>query len=122
MKKKEYLTDVAIISVTNTEFAAVMLFHDWKAKTVAGDDQIYDVAEFERDGKTHKLVCVKQGEMGMPSAAATTMKVIDQFRPKYVIMVKMWGEGQSIGSNDAMDLFDSLSNYLIDYLKIKPGN
>ena len=40
--------------------------------------------------------------------------------PKYVIMVKMWGEGQSVGSSDAMDLFDSLSNYLIDYLKIKP--
>ena len=40
--------------------------------------------------------------------------------PKYVIMVKMWGEGQSINSNDAMGLFDLLSNYLIDYLKIKP--
>ncbi len=41
--------------------------------------------------------------------------------PKYVIMVKMWGEGQGVGSGDAMDLFDKLSNYLIDYLKIKPG-
>ena len=41
--------------------------------------------------------------------------------PKYVIMVKMWGEGQSIDSGQAMSLFDSLSNYLIDYLKIKPG-
>ena len=40
--------------------------------------------------------------------------------PKYVIMVKMWGEGQGIGSGDAMDLFDKLSNYLIDYEKIKP--
>ena len=40
--------------------------------------------------------------------------------PKYVIMVKMWGEGQGIGSGDAMNLFDKLSNYLIDYLKIKP--
>ena len=40
--------------------------------------------------------------------------------PKYVIMVKMWGEGQSIGSGDAMDLFNKLSNYLIDYQKIKP--
>lgn len=40
--------------------------------------------------------------------------------PKYVIMVKMWGEGQSIDSNQAMTLFDSLSNYLIDYYKIKP--
>ena len=42
--------------------------------------------------------------------------------PKYVIMVKMWGEGQSIDGNDAMDLFDSLSNFVIDYYKIKPGN
>ena len=41
--------------------------------------------------------------------------------PKYVIMVKMWGEGQRVGSGDAMSLFDSLSNYTIDYLKIKPG-
>ena len=40
--------------------------------------------------------------------------------PKYVIMVKMWGEGQSIESSDAMDLFDKLSNYTINYLKIKP--
>ncbi len=41
--------------------------------------------------------------------------------PKYVIMVKMWGEGQSIASGDAMNLFDKLSNYMIDYMKIKPG-
>ena len=40
--------------------------------------------------------------------------------PKYVIMVKMWGEGQGIGSGDAMDLFNKLSNYLINYKKIKP--
>lgn len=39
--------------------------------------------------------------------------------PEYVIMTKMWGEGQSIGSGDAMDLFDSLSSFLIDYYKIK---
>lgn len=42
--------------------------------------------------------------------------------PEYVIMTRMWGEGQSIGSGDAMDLFDALSNYLIDYYKVKPAN
>ncbi len=41
--------------------------------------------------------------------------------PEYVIMVKMWGEGKSIGSGDAMGLFDELSNFAINYLKIKPG-
>ena len=40
--------------------------------------------------------------------------------PKYVIMVKMWGEGQYVDGQIASYLFDDLSNYLIDYLKIKP--
>ena len=42
--------------------------------------------------------------------------------PKYVIMVKMWGEGQALSGGEAQDLFDSLSNYVIKYLKIKPAN
>lgn len=41
--------------------------------------------------------------------------------PKYIIMVKMWGEGQYLDGGIASDLFDSLSNYTINYLKIKPG-
>ncbi|MBR3236131.1 penicillin-binding protein 2 [Candidatus Saccharibacteria bacterium] len=40
--------------------------------------------------------------------------------PKYVIMVKMWGEGHYIDGQIASYLFDDLSNYVIDYLKIKP--
>lgn len=40
--------------------------------------------------------------------------------PKYTIMVKMWGEGRDVGSGEAMELFTDISNYLIDYLKIKP--
>lgn len=41
--------------------------------------------------------------------------------PKYVIMVKMWGEGQALSGGEAQNLFDTLSNYAIDYLKIKPN-
>ncbi len=41
--------------------------------------------------------------------------------PKYVIMVKMWGEGQHLdGSADAKVLFDGISNATIRHLKIKP--
>lgn len=40
--------------------------------------------------------------------------------PQYVIMVKMWGEGEALSGGEAQDLFDDLSNYVIDYLKIKP--
>jgi cell division protein FtsI/penicillin-binding protein 2 len=41
--------------------------------------------------------------------------------PQYIIMVRMWGAGQSIGSGDAQDLFEKLSKYLISYYKIQPG-
>ena len=41
--------------------------------------------------------------------------------PEYVVMVKMWGEGQALSGGEAQDLFDTLSNYVINYLKIKPG-
>ena len=41
--------------------------------------------------------------------------------PKYVIMVKMLGEGQYLDGGIASNLFDDIENYLIDYLKIKPG-
>lgn len=41
--------------------------------------------------------------------------------PNYVIMVKIWGEGQHLdGSTDAKDLFDNISDEAIEYLKIKP--
>ncbi len=87
MKKNNYQTDVALMCVTTVEFQAVMHFHDWKAKTFTGDDQIYDVAEFERDGEKRSIVHAKIGEMGMTSAAATAMKMIFLFRPRYLIMV-----------------------------------
>ena len=41
--------------------------------------------------------------------------------PKYVIMVKMLGEGQYLDGGIASELFDDIENYLIDYYKIKPG-
>lgn len=87
LMRKRYETDVALLSVTTTEFRAVMHFHDWRAKTFPDDDQIYDVATFQRDGREHTLVHAKIGEMGMTAAAATAMKVIYTFRPRYLIMV-----------------------------------
>lgn len=84
--KAKYETDVALLTVTTTEFRAVMHFHNWKAKTFAEDEQIYDVASFENNGKTCSIVHAKIDEMGMTAAAATAMKVIYTFRPRYLIM------------------------------------
>lgn len=84
---EKYRTDVAIMCVTNTEFAAVMQFHNYSAKTLPGDEQIYDVATFEKDGKNRSIVCCRIKEMGMTAAATSCMKVIYEFRPRYMIMV-----------------------------------
>ncbi|MEE0888042.1 MAG: penicillin-binding transpeptidase domain-containing protein [Candidatus Saccharimonadaceae bacterium] len=41
--------------------------------------------------------------------------------PKYTIMVKIWAEGQQMdGTQNAGSLFDSMSNYTIDYYKVQP--
>lgn len=41
--------------------------------------------------------------------------------PKYVIMVKMWGEGEYMDSGLLSEVgFDPISNFMINYLKIKP--
>ena len=40
--------------------------------------------------------------------------------PQYIIMTKMWGEGAALSGGEAGDLFDDISNFVIDYLKIKP--
>lgn len=42
-------------------------------------------------------------------------------KPKYVIMVMVSGKNQALGgSKDAMPIFNDISGWLIDYLKIKP--
>ena len=35
-------------------------------------------------------------------------------------MTKLWGKGQYLGGGEANQAFDDISNYLIDYLKIRP--
>ena len=78
---------VALIVVTPTEEAGLKYIYDeWKTLTFDGDSQVYSETSFQRNGKALKVVYAKQPEMGMTSAAVTTMKLIEHFRPKYVVM------------------------------------
>lgn len=40
--------------------------------------------------------------------------------PQYVVMAKAWGEGQALQGTDVINLFDSISHFLISYEKIQP--
>lgn len=78
----DYQTFAALVYVTDTEEEAVQRMYDWEEIRIEGDTQIYHQA-------THagrKIIAARQDEMGMTAAATLTMKVIQHFRPKYVIM------------------------------------
>lgn len=79
--------DVVLLSVTDTEYNAIQLFYDWSEFRLDGDGQAYQRAEFIKDGVHRTVIHTKADEMGMTASAATAMKMIYEFRPKYIIMV-----------------------------------
>lgn len=80
--------DVAIITAVKTETDAVKnLKNSWEKKQIDGDPTYYYVADFSSKLKELKVVTAQQSEMGMSAAATLTMKLIHNFKPKYIIMV-----------------------------------
>ena len=79
---KEYHAFAAFVYVTDVEEGAVMRMYEWTELRFEGDDQLYH--KTEKDGRT--IIAARQDEMGMTASATLTMKVIEHFRPKYVIM------------------------------------
>ena len=106
--RKRYETDVALLSVTTTEFRAVMHFHDWRAKTFPDDDQIYDVATFERDGREHTLVHAKSGEMGMTAAARSELE--EQMYGDVIVADSVWNysAGKFVSPDKAEIVYGSI--------------
>lgn len=90
---------VAVIVVTEREEAGVRAhIRDFNKISVENDDQIYYESFFERDGEKKRIIMAKQNEMGMTAAAVLCTKLIEEFRPKYLIMT-----GIAAGIADAKD-------------------
>ncbi len=87
MKSAIYETDVIILTVTDKEYNAVKYFCEWKELKLEGDEQLYEVSYFKREGKEYRAILVKVPEMGMTASATVTMKIICSFHPRYIIMV-----------------------------------
>ncbi len=83
---KDYKTYAVIVYVTETERQAVIRMFDWKKLTIAGDEQEYQEAFLEKNGKRLRIICAQQDEMGMTASASLTMKLIHHFTPEFVIM------------------------------------
>ena len=81
---QEYQSFAALIYVTDTEEEAVLRMYDWQEFAMEGDNQRYHRANLTHNGM--QIIAARQDEMGMTAAATLTMKLIQHFRPKYVIM------------------------------------
>lgn len=81
---KEYQSFAALIYVTEPEHEAVMRMYDWQALRLPGDAQVYYRAAQTKNGLP--IVAAQQDELGMTASATLTMKMIQHFKPKYVIM------------------------------------
>ena len=96
-----------------------MLINNRKSKVLKGIDR----PGYAIGGKSGTAQVIKDGAYDdtMNETVGTYIGFVgpSEELPKYVIMVKMWGEGQHLDGEMAVDFFDSLANYLIDYLKIK---
>ena len=98
-----------------------MLIHNRNYKARAGiDAEGYDVG-----GKSGTAQVIVNGAyddtMGNLIGSYIGFVAPSGEMPKYVIMAKMWGEGQALSGGEAQELFDDLSHFVIDYLKIKPS-
>lgn len=79
-----YDSFAALVYVTASEEEAVMRMYSWQEQRIDGDEQLYYIAKEKRFGK--RIIAAKQDEMGMTASATLTMKIIQHFHPKYVIM------------------------------------
>lgn len=117
----EELVEDKILSDETSAMMRDMLVNNRNYKARAGIDRVgYAVG-----GKSGTAQVIKDGAYDdtMSETVGTYIGFVatEGELPKYVIMVKMWGEGQYLDGGIASNLFDTVSNYLIDYYKIKPG-
>lgn len=85
-----YGTDLAIVTaLADVEHEAVLkLPCDWQPLRLPHDETRYSTGTFSsRDGMDRTIIASTAPRMGMPAAAVLASKMIQQFRPRVLIMV-----------------------------------
>lgn len=112
-----------VISTETSATMRQMLYNTRQYQRTLGVDK----AGYYVGGKTGTAQVIRDGAYVMDETRATYIGFgtsgdeNSSDLPEYVIMVKIWEEGRRIeGEADALPIFNDISNYMLDYLKIKP--
>ena len=82
-----------------------------------------DPAGYDIGGKTGTAQVIRDGAYSMDEWVATYVGFGGRAGelPEYTIMVRIWKDGETTGAEQyALPVFTDISNFMIDYLKIKP--
>ena len=83
-----------------------------------------DKAGYYIGGKTGTAQVIRDGKYVMDETVATYVGFggAEGEESRYVVMVRIWKDGEmSGGEKFGLPIFTAISNYLIDYMEIKPG-
>jgi nucleoside phosphorylase/CheY-like chemotaxis protein len=101
----KYDYDVCVIAAMyDPELKAVLdLPWHWEASEVPGDNTIYYFGRTQSKERELKIVATNCPRMGMPAAAILTSKMIERFRPRYIVMVGILaGVGSELNFGDVL--------------------
>ena len=100
----------------STSKQAKKMIHDARAAFYgAKDKKGYDIG-----GKTGTSQTLINGSYDNDQTIGTYLGYGGDNKPRYVIMVQVSGPGLNLAGSDAMPVFDNVSNWLIDYMKLQP--
>ena len=97
--------DLAVITALyDPELTSVLdLVDGWESKRFMSDPTEYHVSTFKKGKKICNVVACSASQMGMNASSVLAMKVINHFRPKYIVMV-----GIAAGKKGRVNLGDIL--------------
>ena len=113
-------TEDKILSDETSNIMRDLLINNRTSKVLRGIDR----EGYAIGGKTGTAQVIEDGAYTMDEFVGSYIGFVgtNGELPKFVIMIKMWADGERIeGNKDPMNLFDSLSNFVIDYYKLKPN-
>jgi nucleoside phosphorylase/CheY-like chemotaxis protein len=97
---RQYQYDLAIITaLRNPELESILnLEANWESFKLNNDSTEYFRGHFTKEGKKISVVASSAPQMGMVAASVLTNKLINNFRPKYLVMTGIAGGVKGIGN------------------------